>query len=379
MSFHTLISSAHAYQILRAGGLDPDHIITMMYNDVPYDPLNPFPGELYNYPGDSPNVYEGIVIDYEGEDVTPENLIKVLLGDESTGKKVLKSTETDNIFFYYSDHGAPDLLAMPVDTSIHPESSGYLYSDDLYDAVVTMHDKRMYNKFVFYIEACYSGSMFMNYPTDLNVVAVTAANPDESSYAEFCGSDAVVKDVYLDTCLSDEFSNAWMHHVDETQGQATETLEQQFEYLVNTVMMSEVSQYGDLSFQDDVIGEFIGYPTRRNRRNIRSRNVRSTQKWDSRDNKLLFLQFKANRTTGAEHDKWIAEVSKELERRRTVEAYFHSLTSEPSMFRIAKHANHLDCYKRAIAQFEKDIGYSDYALKYYDVLANMCNANPNAF
>ena len=143
MSFHTLISSAHAYQILRAGGLDPDHIITMMYNDVLYDPLNPFPGELYNYPGDSPNVYEGIVIDYEGEDVTPENLIKVLLGDESTGKKVLKSTETDNIFFYYSDHGAPDLLAMPVDTSIHPESRGYLYSDDLYDAVVTMHDKRV--------------------------------------------------------------------------------------------------------------------------------------------------------------------------------------------------------------------------------------------
>ena len=70
----------------------------MMYNDVPFDPSNPFPGELYNYPGNSPNVYEGVVVDYEGDEVTPENLLKVLTGDESTGKKVLKSTEKDNIF-----------------------------------------------------------------------------------------------------------------------------------------------------------------------------------------------------------------------------------------------------------------------------------------
>ena len=68
-----------------------------MYNDVPFDPSNPFPGELYNYPGNSPNVYEGVVVDYEGDEVTPENLLKVLTGDESTGKKVLKSTEKDNL------------------------------------------------------------------------------------------------------------------------------------------------------------------------------------------------------------------------------------------------------------------------------------------
>ena len=348
----------------------------MMYNDVPFDPENPFPGELYNFPGDSPNVYEGIVIDYEGVDVTAENVIKVLTGDNSTGKKVLKSTELDNVFFYYSDHGGPDVLAMPCEAEPVCE---YLYSDDLFDAILTMREKRMYNKMVFYVEACYSGSMFMNYPSDLNVVAVTAANEDESSYAEFCDGDNIVKGVYMDTCLSDEFSNAWMHHVDEAKCQATETLQEQYEYLVNTVMGSHVSQYGDLSFQNDVIGEFIGYPTGRSRRSIRSQQFKSTQKWDSRDNRLLFLQSKANHTTGIEHDKWAAEVSKELEKRRMIDAYFHSLTSDPSMFQPATHAKNMNCYKRGIKRFEKAVGRSEYAVKYYNVLVNMCNANRNAF
>ena len=49
------------------------------------------------------------------------------------------------------------------------------------------------------------------------------------------------------------------------------------------------------------------------------------------------------------------------------------------MFKPAKQAKDMSCYKRAIARFEKTVGYSDYALKYYDVLANMCNTDSNAF
>ena len=177
--------SAHAYQIMRAGGIPAENIITMMYNDVPLAKANPFPGELYNRPGDdSPDVYDGVVVDYEGEDVNVENLLKVLVGDESTGKKVLNSTAEDNVFLFYSNHGGPDILGMP--------TAGYLYSKDLLDAIQTMHEKQMYNKFVLYVEACYSGSMFLNLPEDLNVVAVTAANDQESRWCWYCGCDAVV-------------------------------------------------------------------------------------------------------------------------------------------------------------------------------------------
>ena len=165
---------------------DADYFVcNLMYNDVPTSPSNPFPGQLYNHPGDDvPDVYEGVIVDYEGEKVNPEILLKVLTGDESAGGKVLKTTKEDNVFLFFSDHGGPDVLCLP---------GGRLHSADLLEALKTMNQKEMYNKFVLYIEACYSGSMFLNLPEDLKIVAVTAANDQESSWGWYCGDESVVK------------------------------------------------------------------------------------------------------------------------------------------------------------------------------------------
>ena len=61
------------------------------------------------------DVHVNVPKDYTGEDVTAENFLKVLRGEEmSVGSgKTLKSTERDNVFIYYSDHGASGLVAMP--------------------------------------------------------------------------------------------------------------------------------------------------------------------------------------------------------------------------------------------------------------------------
>jgi len=40
-----------------------------------------------------------------------------------------------------------------------------------------MHKKKMYSELVFYVEACYSGSLFVGLPTDINVFATTSADP----------------------------------------------------------------------------------------------------------------------------------------------------------------------------------------------------------
>ena len=120
-----------------------------------------------------------------------------------------------------------------------------------------MHDKQMYKKFLLYIEACFSGSMFLNLPEDLNVVAVTAANAEESSWGWYCAEESIVKGTYLDTCLGDQFSISWMEHVDSIDRK--ENLEDQFNYLVKQVTKSHVSRYGDTSFKNDSIGEFIGF------------------------------------------------------------------------------------------------------------------------
>lgn len=77
---------------------------------------NPNPGEIFNKPG-GPNVREGVKIDYNGSDVTPENFLAVLRGDANSVKggngRVIQSTANDHIFVYYADHGGTGLIEFP--------------------------------------------------------------------------------------------------------------------------------------------------------------------------------------------------------------------------------------------------------------------------
>jgi legumain len=114
---------AHAYQILTSQGIPAENIIYMAYDDVANNSRNPFPGQLFNRT-DGPNVYDASVVDYKGTDVTAEKFLAVLTGDAATaGGKVLESNENSQVFVYYTDHGAPNLVAFP--------SGGYLYADKL--------------------------------------------------------------------------------------------------------------------------------------------------------------------------------------------------------------------------------------------------------
>ena len=49
--------------------------------------------------------------DYRGPDVTAENFLAVLLGEEpaviGSSGKVIKSGPDDRVFVFYADHGAP--------------------------------------------------------------------------------------------------------------------------------------------------------------------------------------------------------------------------------------------------------------------------------
>ncbi len=136
----------HAYQALVSKGFDQDYIITFAYNDVANSAYNPYKGKIFNkpsYQNPGVDVYQGVKIDYEGADVTPENFLAVLEGNQAAtkGKKVLKTTSSDNIFIFFSDHGSPGLIAFP---------SKYLYADQLLQSFARMSGR--YSKLVFYLE-----------------------------------------------------------------------------------------------------------------------------------------------------------------------------------------------------------------------------------
>ena len=128
--------------------MDPSKIIVFAYDDIANNTRNPFPGQVFNkptYADPGVDVYKGIKIDYSGKDVTPTNFLNVLKGDKTAMQgigsgKVLETNENDNVFMFFSDHGAPNLIAFP---------SQYLYADQLLQTFAAMKGK--YSKISFYL------------------------------------------------------------------------------------------------------------------------------------------------------------------------------------------------------------------------------------
>lgn len=233
----------HSYRILTSNGFDPNKIIVMAYDDIAQSSSNPFPGHVYNKP-DGPDVYIGSdKIDYRGDDVNVDKFYAVLTGNSSAaGGKVLNSTENDNVFIFFDDHGGPGIICFPTGEDC--------YADELNDVLKKMHDDHKFKNLLFYVEACYSGSMFLNIlSADLGIYVVTAANEDESSWAYYCDDDR------YKTCLSNEFSQMWMV---DTEGHdiKTETLSEQHDNVKANTKQSHVSEYGDLNMKTMKVAQF---------------------------------------------------------------------------------------------------------------------------
>jgi len=170
-------------------GIPAHQIIHIAQDDIANNRTNPFKGKIYNKGGSDPiEVYEGCKIDYTGSDANKNVLMAVLTGDYDTAAGPVLMTDSDSkIFFYFADHGAPGLVAMP--------NGKYFYAKDLHKTLLTMNEKKMYKEMALYVEACESGSMFEKILEDnLNIYAVSAANSSESSWAAYCGAPDNVVD-----------------------------------------------------------------------------------------------------------------------------------------------------------------------------------------
>lgn len=243
----------HAYQLLKKGGLRDENIVVFMFDDIAEDPANPRPGTIMNRP-DGPDVYKGVPKDYTGSHVNRHNVQAAILGNRSAinggSGKVIESKPNDHIFIFFSDHGASGVLCMP-------EGDDY-YSDDVIATLKQKYEQANYKTILFYVEACFAGSVFAGYvPSKWNVYVETAANEHESSYATYCPSS----DEDYDVCLGDLFSVSWMEDT-EKHDRKRETLEQQYLMVKNRTLASEsgshVKQYGDLAITSDHLDLFMG-------------------------------------------------------------------------------------------------------------------------
>jgi len=359
----------HAYQIMKAGGLDDDHIVVFHYDDIANNAENPKKGTVINSPAGS-DVYHGVPKDYTGAEVTATNFLAALAGKKENivggSGKVIASGPNDKVFVYYSDHGGPGILGMP-------EGQAYLYGKDI---VSTLQAKAAANGFaqlVFYIEACESGSIFEGtLPANIKVYATTASNAEESSWGCYCTGMAQPPPAGYNTCLGDLYSVAWMENVDAAG--RLETLETQYTMIKDRVSQngsysegSHVMQYGELDFDGEAIDAFLG-DAKANENSIVSNLFAGVV--SNRDAELIYL--------GARHPARLIET---LARRAKIDAHMFALASKLTnkahhiMTTVASPVVHdWDCLKTNVEAFNAQCGpLGNYGMKHSRVLANLCN------
>jgi legumain len=362
----------HAYQIVKSHGVPESNIITMMYNDIAFSRENPRQGVIINKPG-GPDVYGGVVIDYEGKDVTPKMFLNVLTGDETlkaAGKKVLGSGPNDHVFVFFSDHGAPGLIAFP---------NGMLYANDLSKGLHEMYEKNMYRQMTLYVEACESGSMFSGslLPPSLRIYALTAANAVESSYA--CYYDA-----QLGTYLGDLFSVTWMEDTDANDIQR-ETLQVQYLRTKALTNLSHVMQFGDLSITSEFVGAFQGNENPAVKAVNFGKLIREKQAVPQEDVEMrILLNRHRNANSLEEQEKHAKALKEHIEVREKTTALFERILTilhggsnrvVTTLKKRRDDAINFECYKPVLEFFSRicmPLNANSPALNHLYKLANLC-------
>jgi len=366
--------ACHAYQILNKHGIPEENIVVMMYDDIANNRENPTRGKIINMPN-GPDVYEGVPKDYTKEEVTPENFLNILQGNKDKVKggsgKVIDSGPDDHIFVFFTDHGAPGLIAFP-DSELH--------ASQLQEALVSMNQKQRYKQMVLYIEACESGSMFNRHrlPTNINVFATTAANGVESSYACYY-------DKKRQTYLGDVYSVKWMENSDKANF-LQETLESQFDVVKKETNTSHVMQFGDMNISKEPIGDFQG--------NAEIAFDNTTKHYTpvpivdaipSPDVPLNIMYNKLREVrTSQERDQVLTMINDEHKMRKIIKSTVRDVverlvSNEHKQHRIINTPatpTNMRCYENAVTKFRTNcfnFNKYEHALRHVYVLSNLCD------
>lgn len=370
----------HAYHIVRGHGIPQENIVTMMADDIAFNPENPTPGKIINAVG-GPNVYEGVIKDYTHLDVTPQNFLNILTGDAESMQgigsgKVIASEANDYVFVNFADHGESGGIAFPNDDILH--------ASDLFRDLKNMYDQKKYAQMLLYIEACYAGSMFENIlPDSLNITAHTAANAHESSYACTYDHD-------IGTYLGDCWSLNWMNDTDNCADLSKETVAEQYEVVKAATTTSHASIYGDMSIiYNEPLSTFMGMK----RSHVLSQGTINLA--DSVASQDVMVESYRRQLAASTSESEMEELRKKIDYHTVMETVVQELMAKVALFvldddeenaevviedRITPISN-FDCNAVALNAFHDQcfkVSTHPYITKYTYILSNLCNLSTSA-
>jgi len=271
--------------------------------------------------------------------------------------------------FPFFDHGASGLIAFP---------NGELHKKDLQSTLQQMADDKKFKKLVFYLETCESGSMFVGMDIP-NVYALSAVNPTESSWGTYCGSDAKVNGKSIGSCLGDLFSVNWMEDTD-AQDTTKEDLQTQFTSVKTLTTKSEVMQWGDLSFTDDVVSEYVGGLTpstvplsKEPKQSVSARQIDLFQSYHN------YVSAEASTDRLEAGEKMLRVLDEQMEVEKAYEQFLALVYAEEHQRDAARTASaqpdNMDCEMAAhtaFVQHGKFDANSGFAMQFHQYVVNVC-------
>ena len=244
------------------GGIKRENIIYFTYHAEVNTSINPFPGKVFTDPapdtsGDWAQYGCFNDVDYSDKELSRDLFLAILSGDVETARnvtgrenpKVLSAGPDDTVFTYFIDHGDAGLILVGFQA---------ITDEMLMDALNKAHEKQLYGKWVWFMEACFSGSMFPKLPEDVNIYVMTAADAEHSAYMSNCPPDDAIAGVHLGPCLSSIWDEAYMVYLEEhPEGKIGELVDAVKEE-VKKDSDQNVSEFGDKSFRDLPLSDFFG-------------------------------------------------------------------------------------------------------------------------
>lgn len=231
------------YQILRQNGYDDDHIVLIIEDDLANNEQNPRQGVVYSRIGGD-NVREGAVVDYHTSELLPSDLTDILLGHSSNRlPEVIHADADDNVLIFWSGHGSySGMNWMRTGLFTHARA------DALFSAMEKAHS---YRRMLWLAETCYSGGVANAVEGHPGMLAIAAANANETSKAD-------VHDLETDIWLSNRFT-ATLHDCLTTD--ASISMRDLYYRLFQNTVGSHVCVFGAEGYGNlytSTMAEFVG-------------------------------------------------------------------------------------------------------------------------
>ena len=167
----------YVYNTLKANDYTDDDIILIMRDDIAYHPKNPYKGVI-RVSEDGENLYHDVVIDYRADTLDVKDIEDIMTGNGTERlSTVLESTDTDNVLLYWTGHGTNKSFSWL-------ETRQKFTDVQMRETVGKMYENKMYQSMLIVAEPCYSGSVVKAIEGIPLVLGFSAADDNESSFAD---------------------------------------------------------------------------------------------------------------------------------------------------------------------------------------------------